>query len=223
MVIDWDNFWDLFPFRWGPLRPTMKNWRNWVSWSYESEMILVIRDGSYKMVQLQRRGNILNKSVHLNQPLYAFVFLFTIFWRGCTDFKCRPKVWMMRMPSSKLWEAECEDGLKRTSERRLRNVNRWNTEYWYIWWNKILKYGRWKKYVLLQRTQDSRFLILGVLQVWNDFDIKSWVVWNHRRSEWSWLPLRLLYALPGPDARWCTPHELSWKGKHPKKILQFVT
>ena len=92
-----------------------------------------------------------------------------------------------------------------------------------IWWNKILKYGRWKKYVLLQRTQDSRFLILGVLQVWNDFDIKSWVVWNHRRSEWSWLPLRLLYALPGPDARWCTPHELSWKGKHPKKTLQFVT
>ena len=155
MVIDWDNFWDLFPFRWGPLRATMKNWRNWVSWSYESAMILVIRDGSYKMVQLQRRGNILNKSVQSNQPLYAFVFYLPFSdvnvqiskaaqrsgWWGCLlrSFG-RPNVRMV-------WKGHLKDVWEMSIDE-IQSID--------IWWNKILKYGRWKK-VLLQRTQDSRF------------------------------------------------------------------
>lgn len=107
-------------------------------------------DGSYKMVQLQRRGKILNKSVQLNQPLYAFVFYLPFSdvnvqiskaaqrsgWWGCLlrSFG-RPNVRMV-------WKGHLKDVWEMSIDE-IQSID--------IWWNKILKYGRWKK-VLLQRT-----------------------------------------------------------------------
>lgn len=114
-------------------------------------MILVIRDGSYNMVQLQREeGTYLKKSVHLNQPLYAFVFYLPFSdvnvqiskaaqrsgWWGCLlrSFG-RPNVRMV-------WKGHLKDVWEMSIDE-IQSID--------IWWNKILKYGRWKK-VLLQRT-----------------------------------------------------------------------